>query len=85
MGAEERLVPLYEGIGAYFKAKCQGMRAAVFTGNLPLGRKISLHPVRRVAMWNGDIECRLLEYDIYAGTRDARLIRKHGGAAAAPQ
>ena len=30
-------------------------------------------------MWNGDIECRLLEFDLYAGTRDARLIRKHGG------
>ena len=80
MGAEERLVALYEGIGSYFKEKCRGMRALVFTGNLPLGRKISLHPVRRVAMWNGDIECRLLEYDIYEGTRDARLIRKHGGA-----
>ena len=81
MGAEERLVALYESIGSYFKDKCQGMRALVFTGNLPLGRKISLHPVRRVAMWNGDIECRLLEYDIYEGTRDARLIRKHSAGA----
>ena len=81
MGVEERLVPVYEAIGTYFKAKCQGLRAAVFTGNIPLGRKIGLHPVRRTAMWNGDLECRLLEYDIYAGTRDARLLRKHGGPA----
>ena len=81
LGLEERLVPLYEAIGTYFKGQCQGMRAAVFTGNLPLGRKIGLHPVRRTAMWNGDIECRLLEYDVYEGTRDARLIRKHSGPA----
>ena len=81
LGLEERLVPLYEAIGTYFKGQCQGMRAAVFTGNLPLGRKIGLHPVRRTAMWNGDIECRLLEYDVYEGTRDARLIRKHSGSA----
>jgi 23S rRNA G2445 N2-methylase RlmL len=81
MGVEERLVPLYEGIGAYFKTKCQGLRGLVFTGNIPLGRKIGLHPSRRVTMWNGDIECRLLEFDIYAGTRDARLIRKHSGDA----
>ena len=40
---------------------------------------------RRLLMWNGDIECRLLEYDIYEGTRDARLIRKHGGPESAPQ
>ena len=85
MGLEERLVPLYEGIGTYFKTKCLGMRGVVFTGNLPLGRKIGLHPTRRVAMWNGDIECRLLEFDVYEGTRDARLIRKHGGGEPAPQ
>jgi 23S rRNA (guanine2445-N2)-methyltransferase / 23S rRNA (guanine2069-N7)-methyltransferase len=81
LGVEDRLVPLYESIGAYYKATCRGMRAAVFTGNLPLGRKIGLHPVRRIPMWNGDIECRLLEYDIYEGTRDPRLIRKHSTAA----
>ena len=82
MGVEERLVELYEGIGTYYKDKCRGMRALIFTGNIPLSRKIGLHAARRVAMWNGDIECRLLEYDIYEGTRDARLIRKHGGEVA---
>ena len=80
VGEEERLVTLYEAIGTYFKEHAQGMRAAVFTGNLPLGRRIGLHPVRRVEMWNGDIECRLLEYDIYEGTRDVRLLRKHAGS-----
>ena len=84
VGLEENLGPLYEAIGTYFKTSCQGMRGAVFTGNLPLGRKISLHPVRRTALWNGDLECRLLEYDIYAGTRDVRLLRKHGDAGDAP-
>lgn len=82
LGVEERLVELYEAIGAYYKGQCQGMRAAVFTGNLFLGRQIGLHPVRRTALWNGNIECRLLEYDIYEGTRDPRLIRKHSPPAA---
>lgn len=77
LGTAESLAPLYESIGAYFKGRCQGLRAAVFTGSPALGRKIGLRPVRRTAMWNGDIECRLLEYDVYAGTRDARLLRKH--------
>ncbi len=83
------LVPLYEAIGTFFKTKCQGQRAAVLTGSPALGRKIGLHPTRRSTLWNGDIECRLLEFDIYAGTRDPRLLRKHrdtaAGAAAAPQ
>ncbi|MDY0144709.1 MAG: class I SAM-dependent RNA methyltransferase [Kiritimatiellia bacterium] len=80
LGVEERLVTLYESMGTWFKAQDQGVRAAVFTGNLPLGRKIGLHPVRRLPMWNGDIECRLLEYDIYEGTRDPRLLRKHAAS-----
>ncbi len=77
LGTAEDLAPLYESIGAYFKDRCQGLRVAVFTGSPALGRKIGLRPVRRTAMWNGDIECRLLEYDVYAGTRDPRLLRKH--------
>ena len=80
LGTEARLEELYEAIGAYFKGTCQGMRAAVMIGNIPLGRKIGLHPVRRIPLWNGDIEGRLLEYDIYEGTRDPRLQRKHAGS-----
>lgn len=80
LGLEENLAPLYESIGTYYKTQCLGMRAAAFTGNVPMGRKIGLHAKKRTAMWNGDIECRLLEYEVYEGTRDARLIRKHGGA-----
>ncbi|MDR0993954.1 MAG: class I SAM-dependent RNA methyltransferase [Verrucomicrobiota bacterium] len=81
MGTEDRLLPLYESIGTYFKTCCQGMRGGVFTGHIPLSRKIGLHPSKRVAMWNGDIECRLLVYDMYEGTRDTRLLRKHAAPA----
>jgi len=84
MGMEDRLVELYASIGNWFKTGCQGMRGLVFTGNIPLGRKIGLHANRRVAMWNGDIECRLLEYEMYEGTRDARLIRKHSEGESTP-
>ena len=74
---EEKLAPLYESIGNWLKAKCQGSRAGILTGNPELARRIQLHPARRVPIWNATIECRLLEYEMYAGTRDARLIRKH--------
>jgi len=77
LGEEDRLTELYAGIGDWYKTGCPGLRAAVFTGNLALGRRIRLRPARRVPMWNGDIECRLLEYDLYEGTRDPRLLRKH--------
>lgn len=77
MGIEERLAPTYEAIGDFFKQHCQGMRAFVFTGNIAMGREIGLKPKRRTTLYNGDIECRLLEYELYEGTRDERLKRKH--------
>lgn len=77
LGQTDTLEPLYRAIGDYFKNHCQGLRAAVLTGNLALGRLIGLRPCRRVAIWNGDLECRLLEYELYPGTRDSRLLRKH--------
>jgi putative N6-adenine-specific DNA methylase len=56
------------------------MHAAIFTGNPDLAKRIALRPSRRIPMWNGPIECRLLLYDLYTGTRDPRLLRKHVGA-----
>jgi len=79
VGLEENLGPLYENIGTWLKMNCQGMRGAVFTGSIPLGRQVGLRPSRRTTLWNGPIECRLLEYELYAGTRDSRLLRKHAG------
>lgn len=79
MGLEERLAPLYAAIGDDLKTRCAGLRAAVISGNPELAKRIGLRPSRRIPMWNGPIECRLLLYDLYAGTRDPRLIRKHAG------
>ena len=81
MGLEERLGPLYEAIGDDLKSRCAGLRAAVISGNPELAKRIGLRPSRRIPMWNGPIECRLLLYELYSGTRDPRLIRKHADPA----
>jgi putative N6-adenine-specific DNA methylase len=80
MGLEEKLAPLYAAIGDDLKTRCTGMHAAIFTGNPELAKRIALRPSRRIPMWNGPIECRLLLYDLYPGTRDPRLLRKHAPA-----
>lgn len=81
LGEAGELAETYAAIGDWLKRSCAGMRAAVLSGNLELGRKISLKPSRRLPVWNGPLECRLMVYDLYAGTRDRRLLRKHGGPA----
>jgi putative N6-adenine-specific DNA methylase len=69
MGKEERLGEIYRGVGDFFKKRCQGYKGYIFTGNLDLVKKVGLRTQRRVLFYNGPIECRLLEYDLYEGSR----------------
>jgi putative N6-adenine-specific DNA methylase len=64
-GDVEELAPLYKGFGDILKQRCTGYKAYLFTGNLKLAKSIGLRPSRRFALYNGPIECRLLEYELY--------------------
>lgn len=68
MGEIEKLEGIYRAIGDFFKKNCQGYTGYVFTGNPGLGKKIGLRTSRKIPMMNGNIECRLLEYPLYAGS-----------------
>ena len=70
LGDEQHLEPTYRGIGDFLKQKCNGYTGYVFTGNLGLAKKIGLRSSRRLILWNARIECRLLEFEMYEGTRD---------------
>ncbi|MFA6413090.1 MAG: hypothetical protein WCW53_10380, partial [Syntrophales bacterium] len=69
LGEEADLAGLYAGIGDFFKEKCEGYRGYVFTANLDLAKKVGLRTSRRVILYNGELESRLLEYEIYEGSR----------------
>lgn len=69
LGNEEELQDVYAGIGDFFKQQCAGYRGYIFTGNLDLAKRVGLRTSRRIPMYNSTIDCRLLEYELYAGTR----------------
>lgn len=69
MGQEKALEPLYARIGDFFKQKCPGFTGYVFTGNPHLAKKIGLKASRRIPFYNANIECRLLKYEMYEGSR----------------
>lgn len=69
LGDIRKLETVYKGIGDFFKQRCAGYRGYVFTGNLDLAKKVGLQARRRIPFYNSGIECRLLEYDLYAGSR----------------
>ena len=69
LGLEIELQETYQQMGDFMKQKCKGYRGYIFTGNLNLAKKIGLKPKRRIEFYNGKIECRLLEYELYDGSR----------------
>lgn len=69
MGTFHELETVYKGIGDFLKQKCKGYTGYIFTGNPDLAKKVGLRANRRVPFFNGPIECRLLEYALYEGSR----------------
>lgn len=76
MGDEIELEQTYARIGDFMKKKCKGFTGYVFTGNLNLAKKIGLKPKRKIEFYNGKIDCRLLEYELYSGSRREDRIEK---------
>jgi putative N6-adenine-specific DNA methylase len=69
LGDVQELEETYSRIGDFMKQKCKGYHGYIFTGNLELAKKIGLKASRRIEFYTSTIDCRLLEYELYGGTR----------------
>ena len=69
LGDLVNLESTYSRIGDFLKKRCRGYKGYVFTGNLELAKKIGLKASRRVEFYNAKLDCRLLEYELYEGSR----------------
>ena len=65
MGEVAELEKAYKELGDFMKQKCNGYHGYIITGNLELAKKVGLRTKRRMPFYNGKIECRLLEYELY--------------------
>ena len=69
LGTHSKLEATYKRMGDFMKQNCRGYRGYIFTGNPDLAKKIGLRAARRIEFYNGKLDCRLLEYELYDGTR----------------
>jgi 23S rRNA G2445 N2-methylase RlmL len=72
LGVEAALEATYKRMGDFLKKNCKGYTGYIFTGNLELAKKIGLKPKRRIEFFTSKIDCRLLEYELYEGTREQK-------------
>lgn len=69
LGEADKLKTLYGEIGDFFKQKCTDYTGYVFTGNMELAKHIGLRTNRRTEFYNTKIDCRLLEFELYSGSK----------------
>ena len=65
MGELAELASLYRTFGDILKKRCAGSTAYILCGNSELVKHIGLKATRRIPIWNGPIECRLMKYEMY--------------------
>ncbi|WP_316807706.1 class I SAM-dependent RNA methyltransferase [Pedobacter agri] len=74
LGVHSKLELTYKRMGDFMKTKCKGYSGYIFTGNPDLAKKIGLKASRKIEFYNGKLDCRMLEYELYDGSRRTPLI-----------
>ncbi len=69
LGEVSELEITYKRVGDFMKKKCKGYSGYIFTGNLDLAKKIGLKASRRIEFYTAKLDCRLLEYELYSGSK----------------
>lgn len=65
LGSKEALKDTYKDLAFTLKNRFKGWTAFVLSGDPDLSSAMKLKATRKSPVWNGNIECRLLRYDIF--------------------
>jgi hypothetical protein len=75
LAKSNELEAFYPRLGDALKRRFAGWTAWLITGDVRLAKLIGLKPERRIPLWNGSIECRLLAFRLVAGSMRTPVIR----------
>lgn len=75
----DELAAFYPRLGDTLKRRYAGWTAYILTADLRLPKGIGLAASRRIPLYNGALECRLLEYRLVAGSLRRRRTAAPGG------
>lgn len=79
MGHSDELDAFYPRLGDWLKRGFAGWRAYILTADSRLRDKIGLAPSRKIALYNGALECRLYEFRIVQGGARRNLRHESEG------
>jgi putative N6-adenine-specific DNA methylase len=68
----EDIIGLYQMIGDTLKQNYKDSEAWIIGGDLQAMKFIGLRPSRKIKVFNGPIECRLMKFELYEGSKKAK-------------
>ncbi|MBN1338280.1 MAG: RNA methyltransferase [Bacteroidales bacterium] len=60
---------LYSEIGDTLKKRFSGYEAWILSADLEALKNVGLHPSRKIKLFNGQLECRFMKFDLYTGSK----------------
>lgn len=67
---------LYKSIGDSFKQNFSGYDCWIISSNMEALKHIGLRPSRKIQIYNGQLECRYMKYEMYSGTKKLHKLNK---------
>ena len=71
---DEDISVLYKAIGDSLKQNFDGYCVWIISSNMEALKNIGLRTSRRLTLYNGALECKFLNYEIYQGTRKKKWL-----------
>ena len=72
LGDPSVLEGLYSRMGDFFKQECPGYMGYILTANPQLAKVIGLKTNKKIPFYNGKLDCRLLEFELYKGSKESK-------------
>lgn len=69
---KDNIDELYKEIGDAFKKRFSGYNCWLITSNAEALKKVGLKTSRRIPVFNGQLECRFVKYEMYQGTKKVK-------------
>jgi putative N6-adenine-specific DNA methylase len=76
---KDNIEELYKSIGDTFKKNFSGYDCWVISSNMEAFKHVGLRPSRKIALFNGQLECRFMKYEMYQGTKRVHKFENSAG------
>jgi putative N6-adenine-specific DNA methylase len=73
---KDNIEELYKMMGDTFKKKFAGYDCWILSSNMEAFKHVGLRPTRKIALFNGQLECRFMKYEVYEGTKKIHKLEK---------